>query len=89
MSVQKECNGICMSGWDIGIPSSGIAHAHPDCELHGDPDTACPCCEGWGSHYGDDTTPPGENDAYVCAACNRGTVPKDQTEFTCKGWKND
>lgn len=29
------CNGICLTGSDIGIPSDSIAVAHPDCEKHG------------------------------------------------------
>jgi hypothetical protein len=32
---ELECNGICLFGTDIGIPSNAIAAAHPDCELHG------------------------------------------------------
>lgn len=33
-----HCNGICLSGGDLGVPEyGGIAYAHPDCELHGDP----------------------------------------------------
>lgn len=34
-----QCNGICLTGADVGVPEySGVAYAHPDCELHGDPD---------------------------------------------------
>ena len=29
------CNGICLTGSDIGIPSNSIAVAHPECEKHG------------------------------------------------------
>lgn len=33
-----ECNGICLSGADLGVPEyGGIAYAHPDCPEHGDP----------------------------------------------------
>jgi hypothetical protein len=32
---QPQCNGICLFGSDIGVPSDAIAYAHPDCELHG------------------------------------------------------
>jgi hypothetical protein len=34
-----ECNGICLSAADIGVPEAGdvIAYAHPDCPEHGDP----------------------------------------------------
>jgi hypothetical protein len=32
------CNGICLSGADLGLPEyGGIAYAHPDCPEHGDP----------------------------------------------------
>jgi hypothetical protein len=33
-----ECNGICLTGADLGVPEyGGIAYAHPDCPEHGDP----------------------------------------------------
>ena len=34
-----ECNGICLTAWDIGIEEYGdmIAYAHPDCPAHGNP----------------------------------------------------
>lgn len=32
----RECNGLCLTGHDIGVPSDGIAAAHPDCPKHGD-----------------------------------------------------
>lgn len=35
-----QCNGICLTPADIGLPeygSAGIAYAHPDCPEHGDP----------------------------------------------------
>lgn len=33
--VELSCNGICLSGYDVGVPEyGGIAYAHPDCELH-------------------------------------------------------
>ncbi|AWY07316.1 hypothetical protein SEA_ARACELI_77 [Streptomyces phage Araceli] len=35
-----ECNGICLTPADIGLPeysAAGIAYAHPDCPEHGDP----------------------------------------------------
>ena len=31
------CNGLCLTGFDVGVPSSGIAYAHPCCPEHGDP----------------------------------------------------
>lgn len=36
MTSKPECNGICLTGGDFGLPYSGVAYAHPDCELHGD-----------------------------------------------------
>lgn len=34
---EPECNGICLSGADLGVPEyGGIAYAHPDCPEHGD-----------------------------------------------------
>jgi len=36
--TEEECNGICLSGADLGVPEySGIAYAHPDCPEHGYP----------------------------------------------------
>jgi hypothetical protein len=36
-----ECNGICLSAADIGLPEYSrpgeVAYAHPDCPEHGDP----------------------------------------------------
>lgn len=39
MAEPPECNGICLSAADIGVPEAGdvIAYAHPDCPEHGDP----------------------------------------------------
>lgn len=39
MTEPQECNGICLSAADIGVPEAGdvIAYAHPDCPEHGDP----------------------------------------------------
>ena len=35
---EAECNGICLTGADIGVPEyGGVAYAHPDCPAHGDP----------------------------------------------------
>jgi len=38
---ESECNGICLTPADIGLPEYGgtgvIAYAHPDCPAHGDP----------------------------------------------------
>lgn len=32
----KLCNGICLTGSDIGLPSNEVAYAHPNCPEHGD-----------------------------------------------------
>lgn len=36
-----ECNGICLSASDLGLPEydrpGEVAHAHPDCPVHGNP----------------------------------------------------
>lgn len=29
-----ECNGLCVTGSDVGVPSAAIAYAHPACQLH-------------------------------------------------------
>lgn len=37
-TADDECNGICLSGADLGVPEyGGVAYAHPDCPEHGDP----------------------------------------------------
>jgi hypothetical protein len=40
-SAEAECNGICLTPADLGMPEYGgdrvIAYAHPDCPEHGDP----------------------------------------------------
>jgi hypothetical protein len=30
-----ECNGLCLTGRALGIPSDAIAAAHPECAKHG------------------------------------------------------
>lgn len=37
--AKPECNGICLTAADIGVPEAGdvVAYAHPDCPEHGDP----------------------------------------------------
>lgn len=40
-----ECNGICMTPADIGLPEYSyveVAYAHPDCLAHGDPQEEYP-----------------------------------------------
>jgi hypothetical protein len=33
----SNCNGICLTGSDIGVPSSEVAYPHPMCPEHGEP----------------------------------------------------
>ena len=40
--TEPECDGLCVTGADIGVPSAGVAYAHPGCPLH-DPDEVCTC----------------------------------------------
>jgi hypothetical protein len=40
--VEAECDGLCLTGADIGVPSAGVAYPHPGCPLH-DPDEVCGC----------------------------------------------
>lgn len=34
-----DCNGYCLRASEHGVPVAGdpVAHAHPDCAVHGDP----------------------------------------------------
>lgn len=34
--MSAACNGICLTGYDIGLESSAIAYPHPTCPVHGD-----------------------------------------------------
>lgn len=36
------CDGLCLTGSDIGVPSALIAYPHPGCPLHGG-GVKCPC----------------------------------------------
>lgn len=53
-----ECNGICLTPADIGLPEYGgpgvVAYPHPDCPEHGDPLEDCPELE---------TCSPGEDES--------------------------
>lgn len=54
-----ECSGLCLTGYDLGVPTGAVAYAHPECELHSEPEELhhanCPChdcmydrlSEGW------------------------------------------
>lgn len=39
---RAKCDGLCVSGFDVGVPEVGhlIAYPHPGCPLH-DPDEVC------------------------------------------------
>lgn len=44
-----NCNGMCLTGGDVGVPFEGIAYPHPDCPEHGDgtppaEELACGAC---------------------------------------------
>jgi hypothetical protein len=41
-TLTPECDGLCLSSADIGIPGYGIAYPHPGCPLH-DPGEVCGC----------------------------------------------
>lgn len=32
-----ECNGICLTASDIGLPGNDVAYPHPACPEHGEP----------------------------------------------------
>lgn len=51
--MKDECNGICLTAADIGLPeysrTGEVAYAHPDCPEHGDPledDSEADVCGG-------------------------------------------
>ena len=33
-AIVKYCNGICVMGYELIEGASGVAYAHPECELH-------------------------------------------------------
>jgi hypothetical protein len=37
-----ECDGLCVTAADVGIPMAGIAYPHPGCPAH-DPGEVCQC----------------------------------------------
>ena len=34
---EAQCNGLCMTASDVGLPGRGIAYPHLSCPRHGDP----------------------------------------------------
>lgn len=66
---EPSCNGICLTGFDLGVPEyRGIAYAHPECEVHGDPEygelDSLPYDLAEGPHSWSNGSPPSE------AECN-------------------
>jgi len=39
---ESACDGLCITGADIGIPGPGVAYPHPSCPEHA-PDAVCRC----------------------------------------------
>jgi hypothetical protein len=37
-----ECDGLCVTAADIGVPMAGVAYPHPGCPTH-DPGEVCRC----------------------------------------------
>lgn len=75
-SRDPECDGICLTGSDVGIPSNEIAYPHPDCPAHGDPDresegtteiTIHPCMPSLGE--------PCRQPCHRCAVTDHAFVP--------------
>lgn len=50
-----ECNGLCVMAHEVLPGYTGVAHAHPDCEKHGDarPRGLCIACQTYGGHAPD------------------------------------
>lgn len=40
--MAPECDGLCLTSADMGVPGYGIAYPHPGCPAH-DPDEVCQC----------------------------------------------
>jgi hypothetical protein len=39
---EAGCDGLCVTGADIGVPGYGVAYPHPGCPAH-DPGEVCAC----------------------------------------------
>jgi hypothetical protein len=37
-----ECDGLCVTAADVGVPGHGVAYAHPGCPAHS-PGEKCSC----------------------------------------------
>lgn len=42
-SDQPDCDGLCVYAADIGVPSYGVAYAHPGCPAHSPEVEECGC----------------------------------------------
>jgi hypothetical protein len=40
--LDRQCDGLCITARDLGLPYPGVAYPHPGCPAH-DPDTTCQC----------------------------------------------
>lgn len=34
MAPPPQCSGECLTGWDLGLPSGGVAYPYPGCPAH-------------------------------------------------------
>ena len=41
--TEAECDGLCITAAEVGIPMDGVAYAHPACPRHAEADAVCPC----------------------------------------------
>ncbi len=87
--MRDNCNGMCLTGSDVGVPYSGIAYPHPDCPEHGDgqlpaEDLSCARCGRPPSEIPGylDCLEPGETaDEYV--GREEGTLDRRSGKFLC------
>lgn len=40
--MTPECDGLCVTSADVGVPGYGVAYPHPGCPEHA-PDEVCGC----------------------------------------------
>lgn len=38
-----ECDGLCITARDLGLPYPGVAYPHPSCPEHAPEETVCGC----------------------------------------------
>jgi hypothetical protein len=47
-AAEPKCNSMCRTAAELGVMTGGIAYAHPECPLHGDPERQPPINDpGW------------------------------------------